>query len=143
MSVTTMARRRTTERTVFLPWERRTGLFRGVGLTRAKPLFAALLVVMAFGAVGLRERNRAAVRSTRATLLLARRAIDAFRAETGGGCPSADMNDLVAKGYLANQPRDAWGTPLRLVCPSRRAEHAYDLSSDGPDGVPGGLDRVE
>ena len=34
------------------------------------------------------------------------------------------------------------GKPLRLSCPG--AEHArYDLSSDGPDGRPGGLDRIE
>jgi hypothetical protein len=29
------------------------------------------------------------------------------------------------------------------VCPSRREGLAYDLSSDGPDGEPGGLDRIE
>lgn len=138
-----MARRRTTERTVFLPWERRSGLFRGVGLTRVKPLLVALTVVLAFGAIGLRERQRAAVRSTRATLLVARRAIDAYRAENAGACPSAEMTDLVAKGFLTAQLQDAWGGPLRLVCPSRRADRSYDLSSDGPDGIPGGLDRVE
>jgi general secretion pathway protein G len=38
---------------------------------------------------------------------------------------------------------DAWGRPFRLVCPSRREGVAYDLSSDGPDGEPGGLDRIE
>ena len=38
---------------------------------------------------------------------------------------------------------DAWGRPLRLLCPGFANPRGYDLMSDGPDGVLGGLDRVE
>lgn len=138
-----MARRRSSARTIFLPWERQGGLLRRLGLGRIRFVVAAALVVMVFLLLRHRERQKAAARSTRATLLVVRRAVDAFRADHNGDCPKAGLDQMVTDGYLAAVPRDAWGGPLRLVCPSRKPEKAYDLLSDGPDREPGGLDRVE
>ena len=90
-----------------------------------------------------RERRKAEVRATRADLLVARRAVDAYRADHGLACPKGGWAELVSSGYLARVPLDAWARPLRLTCPSPRPERAYDVASDGPDGEPGGLDRVE
>jgi general secretion pathway protein G len=53
------------------------------------------------------------------------------------------VRQLVSEGYLAEVPLDAWGRVLRLTCPGRKDPQAFDVSSDGPDGEPGGLDRVE
>ena len=53
------------------------------------------------------------------------------------------LEELETTGYLNDLPDDAWGRPLRFLCPSRREGIAYDLSSDGPDGEPGGLDRIQ
>jgi general secretion pathway protein G len=89
-----------------------------------------------------REENAAAVRATRATLTTAWSGVLRYRADHGGACPKA-TGELVASGYVRDPPLDAWGRPLRLVCPGRRDPLGFDLSSDGPDGVPGGLDRVE
>ena len=54
---------------------------------------------------------------------------------------------LLACGVAAfvglRAPRDAWGRPLRVTCPGRKDTRGFDVSSDGPDGEPGGLDRVE
>jgi general secretion pathway protein G len=136
-----MARRRARERTIFLPWERQGSLLRRLGLSRARPFVGLLAVGLLLGALWAREQQRAASRSTRATLLVTRRAVDAYRADKGE-CPRG-VEGLVAAGYLPSTPRDAWGRPIRLACPSRRAGGAYDLSSDGPDGEPGGLDRIE
>ena len=137
-----MARRRT-DRTVFLPWERRGGVLQRLGVGRVR--FAVALLVLAVGLVALfhRERHGAAVRSTRARLLVTRRAVDAFRADHNGVCPARGMDELVSAAYLPSIPLDAWGRPLRLVCPSRKDGRGYDLLSDGPDGLPYGLDRVE
>jgi general secretion pathway protein G len=46
-------------------------------------------------------------------------------------------------GAFDSTPSDAWGRPLRLICPSGRPGYEYELMSDGPDGEPGGLDRIE
>ena len=137
-----MARRRT-ERTVFLPWERQGGILRRFGLSRLRYAVLALAGAALLFSVGLRERRAADVRSTRAAILVARRAVDDFRADHDGSCPKAGFEELVATGYLAQVPHDAWGRPLRLLCPSRRPDKTYDLLSDGPDGEPWGLDRVE
>ena len=137
-----MALRKVSSRGIELPWERRGGLVRRLRLTRARPFVAALLVVGLAVLLGTRERQRTGERSTRAALLVVRRAVDAYRADHDGKCPK-QLDELSSSNYLAELPSDAWGRPLRLACPSRREGFAYDLSSDGPDGEPGGLDRIE
>ena len=54
-----------------------------------------------------------------------------------------ELSELVASGYARDLPVDAWGRPLRLVCPGLRDPRGFDVYSDGPDGLPGGLDRIE
>ncbi|MCU0654949.1 MAG: type II secretion system protein GspG [Polyangiaceae bacterium] len=138
-----MARRKPRTKTVFLPWELQGGLVRRLGLARARPFVLLLLGVTALLALWGRERYQTQVRATRAALLVARRAVDKYRADHQGECPRNGLDGLVAAGYLTAVPLDAWEHKLHLVCPSRRPPRPYDLSSDGPDGEPGGLDRVE
>ena len=142
-----MAGRRRRERTIFLPWERR-GVFRALQLPRRRATaWGAVLVAIAL-IVLLDGRNRRArsVRITRATIEHTRAAIDAFRADHDGRCPR-DLAELGAPAdhgaYVDALPRDAWGAPLRLDCPSHVSAKAYDLVSDGPDRQPYGLDRIE
>ena len=136
------SRRRSAERQIFFPWEGRRGLLRWLRLGRARPFLIGAVVLGFFVLVGVRERRSAGVRQTRATLANARRAVDAYMADHDGGCPR-NMNEVIKHGNLEEPPRDAWGKGLRLVCPARREELAYELMSDGPDGKPGGLDRIE
>jgi general secretion pathway protein G len=89
-----------------------------------------------------REEHSAAVRATRATITTAERAVAMYRADHAGDCPKA-FADVVTGGYTRHLPLDAWGRPLRLACPGRKDPAGFDVSSDGPDGLPGGLDRVE
>ena len=51
----------------------------------------------------------------------------------------SDKGEFMTKDELI----DAWGKPVRLLCPGRRDPAGFELSSDGPDGLPGGLDRVQ
>lgn len=137
-----MRKRRTTEQRIFFRWERRGGLLRRLGLHRARPFFIAMLLVALAVLVGLRERRQAGIRQTRATLLALRTAIDSYLADHGGDCPD-DLAALADYGSFKALPLDAWGRPFRLTCPGRREGDRYDLASDGPDGKPGGLDRIE
>ncbi|MFO0554894.1 MAG: type II secretion system protein GspG [Polyangiaceae bacterium] len=135
-------RRKPREQTIFFPWERQSSLFRRLGLGRAKPLVVLGLFVGLFVLLGVRERRAVGIRSTRATLGAVGRAVDKYRADHEGRCPSSPA-DLKTEGYIAFEPKDAWGRPLRLLCPGFSNPQGYDLMSDGPDGVFGGLDRVE
>ena len=58
------------------------------GLARARPLLVTLAVIVLFAIVGYREHTRAGVRSTRASLIVLREAIDRYRASQGGKCPA-------------------------------------------------------
>jgi len=136
------SRRFASERRIWFPWERRAGARRLLMLGRVGPVLVVLAVIGFIGGLGVRERHSAGVRQTRATLIGVRRAVDAFRADNDGGCPSG-LDKLSAYGNFKDAPTDAWGHALRLVCPARREGESYQLSSDGPDGEPGGLDRVE
>jgi general secretion pathway protein G len=137
-----MASRKTGAQGIYLPWERRGGITRRLGLARIRPFFLGLVVLSVVVLVGVRERQRTGERTTRAALLVVRRALDVYRADHDGKCPK-QLEELETGRYVKDLPDDAWGRPLRLVCPSRREGVAYDLSSDGPDGEPGGLDRIE
>jgi general secretion pathway protein G len=127
---------------VFFPWEKRRGLVGAFGRRRAGVVLSMVAVLGVLSAIyELRERS-AAVRATRATITTTSRALYAYRADHGGACPRK-LSDLATGSYVREEPLDAWGRPLRLTCPGRKDPIGFDLSSDGPDGVPGGLDRVE
>jgi|SRR5580693_2616464 general secretion pathway protein G len=129
------------ESRVFFPWEKRRGvrsLFRG---GRARQTLVLVGAVAGFLVLRQREIHAAEVRSTRTEIALATRAVAAWRADHERACP-ASLADLSSGGYLHRLPRDAWGGALRITCPGRRDPAGFDVSSDGPDGLPGGLDGV-
>lgn len=127
---------------VFFPWERTGGFVRRLALHRARPFAWAALGLAVVLLIGLRERRSAGVRRTRAVMAEVRSALDHYLAEHDGQCPRR-FAQLGAYGRFKDVPRDAWGNPLRLTCPAPRGDLPYQLSSDGPDGRPGGLDRIE
>ncbi len=136
-----MSRRRVREQTVFLPWERRKGFLGNLGRSRLR----LALQLSALLGIGLFVRSmdgyRAKVRATRATMLGVYPAIDAFLADHEEGCPGS-LQALVEGGYLSQIPHDAWHQPLRFTCPAHRPPARYELVSDGPDGLEGGLDQI-
>jgi len=127
---------------ILFPWESRGGLKRFFRLGRLRP-FVVIFAVLGFVTlVGARERRASGVRQTHATLLGARRSVEAYMADHDGGCP-ASLEAAIGDTQKDSPPKDAWGRPLRFVCPGRWEKAPYELMSDGPDGEPGGLDRVE
>ncbi len=127
---------------VFFPWERRRGLFGALGRARVRFATAIVIGIVLIVVLRTREERASGVRATRATLTVAHRAVVAYRADHEGACPKA-LAELVVLGYTAEVPTDAWGSAVRLSCPGRKDPLGFDLVSDGPDGLPFGLDRVE
>lgn len=130
------------KRSVFFPWERRGG-FRGLlGRARTRAALWIAIGIVAIVLIHNREEHAAAVRATRASIDDATKAVMAYRADHSGTCPR-ELSELVRGGYARDTPIDAWGRSLRLRCPGRKDDKGFEVWSDGPDGVPGGLDRVE
>ena len=127
---------------VFFPWEKRRGVRALFRRSRARQALLVTGGVVVFVLLQQRERSAADERATRATITTAMNAVSAWRADHDRGCP-VSLTDLVSGGYLHQVPRDAWGRPLRVVRPGRKDPRGFDVSSDGPDGDPGGRDRVE
>lgn len=127
---------------IFFPWEGHRGLHGIFRTGRVRPVLTGLAVVGFLSLVVAREREKSGIRETRATLLDVRRALDAYMAENDGNCPKT-LDEVRDFGAFETLPTDAWGHTLRLVCPARRPGERYELLSDGPDGRPGGLDRIE
>jgi hypothetical protein len=152
MAIRRLRSKRRRERTVYFPWERR-GLRALSPGRRLRSWLVVALVALALVAMRRRDRLDRDLRVTRATLRHVHEAIDAYRRDHDGACPRglAELGDreqkrvylqLSAQDRSAGGPRDAWNRPLRYACPGH-AESGYDLLSDGPDGEPYGLDRVE
>ena len=127
---------------VFFPWEKPKGLLGALGRARTRQVLVGAAILTVAVLVYRREERAAAVRATRASLTTTARALYTYRADHAGACPK-EIAQLRELGYVHETPTDAWGRPLRLTCPGRKDPVGFDLSSDGPDGVPGGLDRVE
>jgi general secretion pathway protein G len=127
---------------VFFPWEKRHGLRGLLGRGRARQGLILAITAIVLLLLRRREVQAGEVRSTRATIGATIRAVSIFRADHERACP-ASLAELVSGGYLHQVPRDAWGRPLRVTCPGRKDPRGFDVSSDGPDGEPWGLDRVE
>ncbi len=105
---------------VFFPWEKRRGLRSIFRRARARQaLDGDRRGVVTFVVLRGRESVAADVRATRAEITTAMNAVAAWRADHDRACP-ASLTDLVSGGYLHRVPRDAWGRPLRVVCPGRR-----------------------
>jgi general secretion pathway protein G len=138
-----MLRRRVNDRRILFPWEGRGGLRRFIELGRVRPIALGLGVVLLMVLIGVHEHRAAGIRRTRATLLGVRPAIEAYMADHEGGCPPtlAALPEQYAR--FKEPPTDAWGRPLRLICPAEQLGKSYVLESGGPDGEPGGLDRIQ
>ena len=138
-----MILKREADRRILFPWEGRGGLRRFIELGRVRPIALGAVVLTTLLTIGVREHRQAGVRRTRATLLGVRTAIDAYMADHDGGCPPALATLSEQYARFKEPPTDAWGHQLRLICPAEQQGKSYVLESAGPDGVPGGLDRIQ
>jgi hypothetical protein len=137
-----VARKHVSDSRILFPWESHGGVRRWIRFGHLRPVFALVVLLSSVVAIAARERSQAGVRQTRASLHDTRRAVESFMAEHDGVCP-ATVQDVAPYMKRKQVPRDAWGQLPRLMCPSRHSEIGYEVVSDGPDRIPGGLDRVE
>jgi general secretion pathway protein G len=127
---------------VFFPWERRRGVRSLFMRARGRQALLVVCGITGFAVLSHIEHGSAKTRATRTEITSTINAISAWRADHDRACPGS-LADLVSGGYLSELPRDAWGRLLRVSCPGRRDPRGFDVSSDGADGEPRGLDRVE
>jgi hypothetical protein len=123
---------------VLLPWERRSARLGRIALSRY--LVLTLGAAMLFGVVTLAYRaaeERARIRTTRAAIAEARRAVTAFVAELGR-CPHSMVELLhppkAGADYLTEVPLDGWGHKLYIRCPGSRPDEVAEVISAGPSG---------
>ncbi len=138
-----MILKRESDRRILFPWEGRGGLRRFIELGRVRPIALGAAVLTLLVSIGVREHREAGIRRTRATLLGVRPAIEAYMADHEGACPPALSVLPERYARFKEPPTDAWGQPLRLICPADELGKSFVLESGGPDGVPGGLDRIQ
>lgn len=138
-----MARNKTTNPArIFFPWESQGGVRRFFRLARLGPGLVALIVLGFVWVSAARERRASGERQTILALGEVKRAVVRYAVEHEGRCP--ESLELIAP-YLggASLSRDGWGRPIRIVCNPTVSDQDYIIMSDGPDGYPGGLDRIE
>jgi general secretion pathway protein G len=96
--------------------------------------------------------EKAKVKTTIAQIGSFKSALDMFEVENGKYPPGRNgLNDLVTKPryastdwhqYMDKIPADPWGNAYIYECPGRHNPNSFDLSSAGPDGVPGNDDDI-
>ncbi len=130
------------DRRIFFPWEGRGTIRQFLALGRVGPVLVLSAVLLFVYWVAERERHSAGVRITLVALSSLQAPVERYLLENEGRCPK-QLDDVLEYATFEALPRDGWGGAVRLVCPSERSGVDYILMSDGPDGEPGGLDRIE
>lgn len=131
-------RKRIRRSNVSLPWERRGAFFRGLFRgPRWKVLVGAMLISGAVFVVWSTAASAAETRHTRIAIAEVRRAIREFRSEVGR-CPRTTVElvhpPMSRNRFLSSMPRDGWGQPLYVQCPSQNNPDDADVLSPGPSG---------
>lgn len=137
-----MVRKRASNSRILFPWESHGGVRRWIQFGHLRTILGLGALLVTFIAVGARERHQADLRQTQASLQDTVHAVEAFMAEHDGSCPS-NIQDIVPFTKRKQITRDAWGRLPSITCPGRHSALGFDVMSDGPDQIPGGLDRVE
>jgi type II secretory pathway pseudopilin PulG len=132
-----MARRRR-DAGIALPWENQGNVLgRLLASTRRRAMLAILLVVGAVFGLVQAMRTRASERATRLAIVEVEGAVRNFRSDHGR-CPHS-LDELVhpplaGTRYLRETPRDGWGHPLLVRCPSFDDPDSVDVLAAGADG---------
>lgn len=113
-----------------------------LGLTLLEMMIVLALIGLIAGAIGKQIFDHFKRGQRRTTALQVRELVGT--AQTAmidePSCPTIEQ--LVAKGYVRSVPRDPWGTPLTLVCPSKDGKDPVDVTSAGPDKQAGTEDDI-
>lgn len=135
---------------VLFPWEDRAGIRRFLTFGRIGPALSLGLVALVAVSVLGREREAAGERRTRVTIERLRGKVERYLLEHDGACPPSlteVLGDVTTSEDATKRASaallDGWGRPIRLLCPMEERASGFLLMSDGPDGLPGGLDRIE
>jgi hypothetical protein len=127
---------------IFFPWESRGGWRRFLALTHVGPALALVAALLFLGTLVRREREHLAERRTLVALSEVKGAVVRYVVDHDGSCPERLELTLPHLSHTT-VPVDGWGRPLRIVCNPSISDQDYIVMSDGPDGYPGGLDRIE
>jgi hypothetical protein len=113
-----------------------------LGATASRRWAAVIGVVVVIGVAyqaGRADERRSATRYAHASLV---DLVWRYRLRHNGRCPR-DLAAVARDASRAEVPRDGWGEPFALRCPSPREDREFDVVSAGPDRIPGGLDAVD
>jgi len=134
--------KRQTASRVFFPWERRRGVFGIIGRARGNIALGVIAFLIVIVWIRGREEKSAAVRATRASITTMYRAVASFRADHSGSCRRSCPSS--SRAGIRATSRSTRGA-------ARCGSHAQDgvilwdsrSRATAPDGIAGGLDRVE
>jgi general secretion pathway protein G len=112
------------------------------GFTLLEVMIVLALIGLIAGAIGTTVYKRYLDGQLRTTRLQVRELVGAAQEAMidDPACPTIEQ--MVARGQLRKTPRDAWGTPLTLECPSKDGKDPVDVTSAGPDKKPGTADDI-
>ena len=130
--------------------ERRRG-----GFTLIEIMAVVVIMGMLMGIVGVgvfARVNQARRTSAKAQISQIESALEFYRMDNSKYPPTldalvkapADARHYPRGGYLKKSSalNDPWETPFNYVNPGARNQYGVDLSSSGPDGIPGNEDDV-
>jgi len=112
------------------------------GFTLLEIMIVLALIGLIAGAIGTSVYKRYVDGQIRTTRLQVRELVGSAQVSMLDDPTCPTIEQMLARGQLGKLPRDSWGTPLTLECPSKEGKDPVDVSSAGPDKKPGTPDDI-
>jgi general secretion pathway protein G len=103
------------------------------GMTLLEIMIVLALIGLIAAAIGRTLFNAWTEGRLRTTKLQVREVVGAVQQSMLEDTTCPTLEELVNRQVLRDLPRDAWGTPLVLRCPSEHGKDPVDVISLGPD----------
>jgi general secretion pathway protein G len=103
------------------------------GMTLLEIMIVLAIIGLIAAAIGTNVYRRFQEARIRTTKLQVRQVVGHAQTAMLEDASCQTIEQLVAKQALREIPKDAWGTPLVLHCPSEHEKDPVDVISFGPD----------
>jgi general secretion pathway protein G len=113
------------------------------GLTLLEMMIVLALVGLLAAVIGQGVMNKLKEGRLRTARLQVREVMGTVTSSMLDDPTCATVEQLVSRQVLRHPPRDPWGTPLTLRCPSENGSDLVDVSSAGPDKKEGTEDDIQ
>ena len=116
------------------------------GMTLIEIMVVIAIIGLMMGAVGLaafEALKKARLKQAKADIHYLKAGIASWAIDRPGETCPKTLQELFTERHIQRLPRDPWGQDFLYACPGQTAGEDYEITSKGPDKLPGTEDDIK